>query len=243
MLILHGLFGSGRNWRSVAQRLAESGRVIVPDLRNHGASPHAGSMSYADMAGDVAGLLENLNCGPATLLGHSMGGKVAMHFALAWPARTRRLIVVDVAPVAYKRDFNPIVEAMLSLPLARLGSRREADAMLADRIHPARLRQFLLQNLVHDAEGYRWRLGLEQIAANLPGLLGFEEPANPGRYTGPSLFLAGDQSDYIKSDYRGAITTRFPNARVETVPGAGHWVHAEQQEEFIRHVQAFLSVH
>ena len=240
VLILHGLFGSGRNWQTVAHRLAGSFRVVTPDLRNHGESPHAGTMSYADMAGDVAALAERLDLGPVTLIGHSMGGKVAMHFALARPSQTRRLLVVDVAPVTYAHDFNPIVEGMLSLPVARLTSRDEADAFLASRVRSAPLRQFLLQNLVRDGAGYRWRLGLAEIAANMPRLLGFDEPGTGAHYDGSTLFLAGERSDYIRLQDRTEACARFPNARFEAVPGAGHWVHVEQTDLFMRHVSAFL---
>ena len=241
IVILHGLFGSARNWQTLARRLAHAYRVVTPDLRNHGESPHARSMSYADMAGDVAALIEALALGPVALIGHSMGGKVAMHFALAHPERICRLVVVDVAPVPYAHDFDTIIEAMLSLPLAQLSSRKEADAFLASRIAAGTLRQFLLQNLVTEGAGYRWRIGLEAIAANMPLLLGFDEPAAGARYGGPTLFLGGEDSDYIGPDYREAIEARFPNARIEMVPGSGHWVHAEQADAFMRHVTAFLA--
>lgn len=241
VVVLHGLFGSARNWQSVARRLAQTYRVLTPDLRNHGDSPHARSMSYAEMADDVAALLESRLSGPAALIGHSMGGKVAMHFALAHPERICRLAVVDVAPVSYAHDFDTVIEGMMSLPVARLSSRREADAFLAGRIASPPLRQFLLQNLVNDGDGYRWRIGLEAIAANMPLLMGFEPPAADARYDGPTLFLGGAESDYIRPDYRAAIEARFPNARVEMIAGAGHWVHVEQPDAFLRQLSAFLA--
>lgn len=241
VVILHGLFGSARNWQSIARRLAQTYHVLTPDLRNHGDSPHARSMSYAEMADDVAMLVESRVSGPVTLIGHSMGGKVAMHFALAHPGRTRRLAVVDVAPVPYAHDFNSILEGMMSLPVAQLSSRKEADNFLARRIASLPLRQFLLQNLVKEGQGYRWSIGLEAIAANMPQLLGFDPPAADARYEGPTLFIGGAESDYITPDYRAAIDAHFPNARVEFVAGAGHWVHAEQADAFLRRLGAFLA--
>lgn len=240
VIILHGLFGSGRNWQTVAHRLAGRFRVLTPDLRNHGESPHAASMSYAEMAADVAALAERLALGPVALVGHSMGGKVAMHFALSRPSQTRRLVVVDIAPVAYSHDFDPLIEAMLALPVARLSSRSEADAFLAVRVPSAPLRQFLLQNLVRDGAGYRWRLGLPEIAANMPRLLGFDEPEPAAQYDGPALFLAGEQSGYVQPRGRKEAAARFPHARFQVVPAAGHWVHAEQTDAFLEHVSTFL---
>lgn len=237
LVILHGLFGSGRNWATAARRLARLRRVVTVDLRNHGESPRAAGMSYGEMAGDVAAFLEAERLRPAVLLGHSMGGKVAMTLALAEPEAVAGLIVVDIAPVAGRAEHGALVRALQALPVARLASRAEADAALAPAVPDATLRGFLLQNLVRRGEGYAWRIGLEAIAAALPALGDFTAD---GRYDGPALFIAGGASDYLRPEHEGAIRALFPAARIERIAGAGHWVHADAPEAFLALTERFL---
>lgn len=241
LVVLHGLFGSGRNWAAIAKTLAESRRVLAVDLRNHGASPWDAAMDYEVMAGDVLELIaaEGLD-GPA-ILGHSMGGKVAMASALTAPDAMRALIVADIAPVAYSHSHEAYVEVLRGLDLARMARRGDADAALRDAVPEAAVRGFLLQNLVFEGGAVRWRLNLDAIAANMDRLTGF--PWQPGSvsWEGPALFVTGAESPYVPPRHHAAIRAFFPNARIETVAGAGHWVHAEKPAEFVALARDFLT--
>ncbi|ROR35040.1 alpha/beta fold hydrolase [Inmirania thermothiophila] len=241
LVILHGLFGSGRNWRSVGQRLARGRRVVLADARNHGASPRAPGMDYRAQAADVERLMDRLGIGRAALLGHSMGGKTAMTLALTRPERVERLVVADIAPVRYGHSFEDLLAAMESLDLGHLGSRREADAGLAAHIGDAALRAFLLTNLDGRPGQWRWRVDLPAIHAALPQLLDF--PAvMPGRpYPGPALFVAGGASHYVRPEHEARIRALFPQARIARIEGAGHWLHAERPEAFLALVEPFLA--
>jgi pimeloyl-ACP methyl ester carboxylesterase len=238
--ILHGLFGSGRNWATIARHLAARHRVVAFDLRNHGASPWADTMSYPEMAEDVADSLVALGCRPAALIGHSMGGKTAMIMALADPAAVTRLVVVDIAPVPYKPHHLGLVQAMRALDLAGIARRGEADRRLAGAVPDPAERGFLLQNLVFDPDP-RWRLNLETIERELPALGEFPEPPPGTTYDGPSLFVAGARSNYVRPEYETAIRRLFPQARVHRIAEAGHWVHAERPDALLAAVEPFLS--
>jgi esterase len=239
LVLLHGLFGAARNFGVVQRQLAHARRVIALDLRNHGASPHDGDMRYTIMAGDVLETLDRLSALPATLLGHSMGGKVAMQAALLHPDTTARLIVADIAPVAYPPHHRAIAEAMASLPISRGMSRAQADSALADAVPDAAVRAFLLQNLQLGAAP-AWRIGLAEIIAALSVIEGWGVPAD-ARYTGPTVFIAGAVSDYIRPEHRPLIRTLFPGARFVTLKHAGHWLHAENPAGFVGVVEAFLT--
>src|SRR5262245_55480923 len=182
VLILHGLLGSARNWASFARQIGASHRVFALDLRNHGASPWADRMTYDEMAEDVRAFMARQRLPAAAVIGHSMGGKVAMRLALAHGAQVLRLVVVDVAPVAYERSFNAFVEAMRGLDLSRIARRPEADALLAEQIDDPAVRSFLLQNLVSAEAGLAWRVPLQALADNMPELVGFPEPREGERY-------------------------------------------------------------
>jgi esterase len=239
LVLLHGLFGSARNFGSVQREFANRRRTIALDLPNHGASPHVSDMRYAAMAENVVETLSSLSALPATLLGHSMGGKVAMLMALTQPDAVARLIVADIAPVAYPPHHRAIAAAMATMPVSPGMTRAQADDALADAVPEAGLRAFLLQNLQLGAKP-GWRIGLREIVAALPSIESWDAPPN-ARYPGPTLFVGGARSDYIQSSYRPAIRSMFPRARFVTLKDAGHWLHADNPSGFIAVVEAFLT--
>jgi pimeloyl-ACP methyl ester carboxylesterase len=241
VVILHGLLGSARNWTSIGKELAGTHRVFALDLRNHGRSPWAPTMSFDDMAGDVAAFIEARGIGPVALIGHSFGGKVAMRLALTRPELALRLIVVDVAPVAYANTFGPFVEAMRRVDLAAVERRADADLQLQGAVPDAALRNFLLQNLVKTDAGFVWRVNLEALAANMDELAGFAVPAANAAYPGPTLFIAGGRSRYIQPEHRPLIARLFPKAHHVVIADAGHWPHVERPVAFLTHVRAFLA--
>ncbi|MDQ1078758.1 alpha/beta fold hydrolase [Pseudoroseomonas cervicalis] len=230
LVLLHGLFGQAQNFAAVQKMLAARFRVIALDLRNHGRSPHDARMDYPAMAADVLETLAGEE--RFQLLGHSMGGKVAMTLALAEPARVTRLIVADIAPVDYPPSFRPYAAAMLALELRPGLTRREADAALAEAVPSPGVRGFLLQNLDFGASPPAWRNGLAEIAAALPVIEAAPPLPQGARYEGPTLVMSGETSDYIRAEHRPIFRALFPAARFATVKGAGHWIHAEKPESF-----------
>jgi pimeloyl-ACP methyl ester carboxylesterase len=240
LVLLHGLFGAGQNWGAIRAALAPQFRVLTPDLRNHGASARAAEMSYAAMAEDVAATMAAAGMPRAAVLGHSMGGKVAMALALAHPGRVERLVVADIAPVRYPPALRGYVAAMQAIPLRTGLARREADAALAASIPEAGIRAFLLQNLRFEADPPTWRLGLAEIAAAMPAIEDFAPP--PGaRFDGPVLVMAGERSGYIRPEHHEGFRALFPRVSFATVPGAGHWVHAENTAGFLALLDPFLT--
>lgn len=241
LLLLHGLFGSAINFNSLAQRLADRFRVLSPDLRNHGASPHDPRMDYPAMAADILALLDRLRVEQVTLVGHSMGGKLAMNLALRWPERVRALVVVDIAPVRYPFRHHAIIDAMQALPVTELHDRREADAKLEASIPVQRVRQFILQNLVQHGTGYRWRVNLRALADNNARIADF--PGGDCPFTGraPVLFVAGELSDYLPPTLHDDVRACFPGAEIATLPGTGHWLHVEKPELFLNTLNGFLN--
>lgn len=239
--LLHGLYGQAGNFATIQRRLGETHRVIALDLRNHGQSPRAPTMTYPEMAADVLETLRARDALPAALIGHSMGGKVAMAAALAAPAAVARLLVADIAPVAYDHaGFHAgYVAALRALPLHPGLKRAEADAALAGAVPDPATRAFLLLNLRFGADP-SWRLNLDAIAAALPALAGWPTPED-GPYQNPTLFVAGGRSDYVLPEYRPAIAALFPAARVLTLKSAGHWVHADDPEGFLQIAEKFLA--
>ncbi len=238
LVLLHGLFGAARNFGAVQRGLAGRRRVIALDLRSHGASPHGPITGYDVLAADVAETLAGLDALPAEVLGHSMGGKVAMRLALDHPGLVTRLVVADIAPVRYPPTLRVHVAAMAALALSPALTRAGADAALSVAVPDPGVRGFLLQNLTLGAAP-SWRLGLAEIAAAMATIEGWEAPAD-ARYPGPALFLRGEHSGYVRPEYREGIRALFPAARFASVKRAGHWLHADNPEGFIAAVAAFL---
>ncbi len=229
LLIVHGLFGSARNWGAIAKRLSDAREVIAVDMRNHGESFWADSHAYAELAQDLAEVIAREG-GPLDLLGHSMGGKAAMVLALTRPELVRRLLVADIAPVAYSHSQSHLIAAMRALPLAELESRSAADAALAEGVSDPGVRAFLLQSLDLRAEPPRWRLNLDVLEREMDGITGWPEIS--GQFERPVLFLSGAKSDYVLPEHRPTIKALFPNAKFAKLPGAGHWLHAEAPRPF-----------
>lgn len=240
LVILHGLFGSARNWGSIARGLADIRQVHALDLRNHGSSPWDPAMTYEQMAEDVADYIERRGLAPSDVLGHSMGGKTAMLMALTHPELVERLIIVDIAPVGYIREsFPEYLRAMQAVDLERLHRRADIDAALAPAIPDSSLRAFLMQNLVSEHGRFHWRINLAGIAPNLPAIIDF--PDTHDCFGGPTTFLAGERSDYIRPRDRAAIERLFPHSKLIEIGQSGHWPHAEQPERFLSLVRNALT--
>jgi pimeloyl-ACP methyl ester carboxylesterase len=237
--LLHGLFGRSQNLGTLARRLAGTFRVISLDLRNHGASPHGPGMSYRAMAEDVLETLADRDALPAALLGHSMGGKTAMMTALTAPGSVRRLVVADIAPVAYRHSNLAVTRSLQNLPLPPGLGRADADRALSDAVPDPAVRRFLLQNLI-TGSAPAWRIGLDHIAAGMADIEGFPPMDDSSVYPGPALFVRGAASGYVTDEALPVITALFPAARLETIADAGHWLHADQPGAFGTCVEDFL---
>ena len=261
VVFVHGLFGQGKNWTTIAKGLAADHRVTLLDLPNHGHSPWTDRVDYVDMAELVAAELRSSG-EPATLVGHSMGGKVAMQLALRSPELLRALVVVDVAPVEYPLSggrtddpdeeaspFAGYIAAMKALDLDRLETRADADAALRAAVPSTMVRSFLLQSLVREGSsdedeaaprGWRWRLNLDLLQRDLGELRGFPEPPPGTRFDGPVLWIAGANSTYVLPEDRERMDALFPSTRLVRIKNAGHWVHSEQPEVFLETIRRFL---
>jgi esterase len=239
LVVLHGMLGSSRNWQTAGRDLAETYHVLVPDMRNHGESPHADTMTYAEMMDDVVAWLDVQGLRRVTLLGHSMGGKIAMLLACRHPERVERLIVVDIAPKNYfwpghRQSFA----AMNELNLSDLRSRADAELRLEGRVTSWGMRKFLLTNLERNEAGkWRWQINLPVLTRALPEL-----EKNPlrsdDRFAGPALFLSGGKSNYVGPEDHAAIRAHFPAAEIDVMPDCGHNPHMEAREQFVRKVLA-----
>ncbi len=238
--ILHGLFGEARNFATVQRRLADQYRVLALDLRNHGESPHAPGMDYGALAADVHETLAAVAALPVALIGHSMGGKVAMRLALDVPGAIRRLAVCDIAPVRYPpRDHRALIAALRALPLTPGLTRSAADAALAPAVADRALRQFLLHSL-RCGPAPRWRLGLAEIARAMDEIEDWWALPD-AHYDGPTLFLTGARSDYVRPEHRATIRALFPHARFAALRHAGHWLHVDDPTGFLAAITAFLA--
>lgn len=238
-LLIHGLFGSWENLNGLAKSLQDDREVILVDVRNHGRSPHAESMNYLDIMNDFIELMDALDLTQFDVIGHSMGGKIAMLLALLHPNRVRRLVVLDVAPVTYDARHNSIFDALLSVPLGEIDGRKQADAILASSISEAGVRQFLLKSLHKNDEGnYRWRFNLEALHKHYADIVAF--PSVDSQFTGPTLFVKGALSNYILPEHRSQITQYFPNSKARVISGTAHWLHAEKPQMVNQSVRDFL---
>ncbi len=240
IVILHGLFGMLDNWQTIAKKLAMDYSVFVVDQRNHGRSPHSEDFNYSIMAEDLRVFLERQWIYKSHIIGHSMGGKTAMQFALDNPEMVDRLVVVDIGPDQNTGNHTAIYDALLQVPIDQIQSRKEAEELLAARISDFGTRQFLLKNLSRKKEGgYHWKMNLpvlhtkyEEILKSVSGDQPFEEP---------TLFIKGGRSNYLQETDLPQIQKLFPTAELQTVADAGHWVHAEQPQELLSLVQRFLA--
>ena len=236
LLIAHGLYGSARNWGVIAKRLSDERQVVAVDMRNHGSSPWSSDHRYRDLAADLAEVIAAFG-GKMDVLGHSMGGKAAMTLALDYPQHVNRLIVADIAPVAYTHTQLPFIKAMRAVDLDSVERRSDAEAQLAAAgVDPA-LQSFFTQSL--DLPNKRWRLNLDALADQMPEIMSF--PQIEGQWDGPALFLAGAASDYVLPEHRDQIRALFPQAKFARIPGAGHWLHAEKPREFEAAARAYLN--
>ena len=239
IILLHGLFGSSDNWHTIAQRLAETFQVFALDQRNHGQSPHHAEMNYSVLATDVAEFMKSQNMVSAVAIGHSMGGKTAMQLALQFPELVEKLVVSDIAPRAYPPSHERIFAALLALDLAQFQTRQQMEDALAGDIPNLVLRRFLLKNLGRRADGeFFWKINLRGLSENYSEI---RAPiSHPVPFTKPTLFIRGGQSKYINLEDEAGIYEGFPQSQIQTIPEASHWVHADQPEEFLRRVLAFI---
>ena len=250
LVIIHGLYGSSDNWINIGKRLAQKHTVYMPDQRNHGRSPFAASHSYNDLRNDLVEFFEQHNIEKATLLGHSMGGKVAMWFAADFPEKVEKLVIADIAPKNYLllKDNSQfylhqnILLAMQEIDFSTIKSRNDVDIFMSEKIDEARIRQFLLKNIVRDnvSKQYKWRLNAEVLYDYLDEIVSgvnknwLDDRVPISSY--PVIFIRGMKSKYILPEDEILIQEIYPDARVVDIPNAGHWLHAEQPELFMQAV-------
>ena len=245
IIILHGLFGSYRNWTPIAKSLSEKRLVYALDLRNHGQSPHSERMDYPSMARDLVEFIEQTiaaneyHC--VDIIAHSMGGKAALWLALIRPDLINKLIIVDIAPIVYQHEFDEVLQGFDAVPLEMIKSRREADNWLSHSIKDAALRQFLLQNLQLKDGQYQWRLNLDAISHAIPLIIGFPETYHLEPYHKRVLFVAGGLSDYLSKENQQLTRQLFPQASFSMIKSAGHWLHAEQPELFLALIEPYIN--
>lgn len=238
IIVIHGLFGSKENLNIIAKPLSENHQVINVDLRNHGQSFHDATMNYQVMADDVFNLLNTLNITQCILVGHSMGGKVAMQMALSQGERIAKLVVLDIAPTHYTPRHQNVFNGLKNVNLATINNRSEADAQLAEFIEEPGVRHFLLKSLAKTEFGFSWRFNVEQIITSYDAILA--KPAGFA-YTKPTLFVKGANSDYILESHRPEIAALFPNAKAKIIAGAGHWLHAEKPNQVNLAISQFVA--
>jgi len=240
VIILHGLFGSHENWLSQAKLLARNFTIYTPDLRNHGRSPHDDEINYPVMAADVLNFMDQQGLERVHLIGHSMGGKVAMQIALNHPERLHSLIVVDIAPKVYPTHHDDIIQALTALKVDKIRSRREADAKLARQIPQRDVRLFLLKNLQRGENGhYQWRMNIKALQKEQHEIAA--APSGKQSYNQSTLFIRGSRSDYIQLDDTAQVLRWFPNAQAKTIDNAGHWPHIEKPALFSKLVLDYLN--
>ncbi|WP_445399198.1 alpha/beta fold hydrolase [Zobellella sp. An-6] len=239
VMLIHGLFGNLDNLNGLSRELAEGFEVIAVDVRNHGLSPRSERMDYEEMAGDILALAERLELEQPALVGHSMGGKIAMMAAGLAPDRVRTLVVADIAPVAYSQARHEAVfQGLLAVIEAGCRNRKEADEVLGRYVEPAGVRQFLLKSFVPDG-AQPWRFNVPVLFAHYQAIMGW--PGLPRPYQGPTLFIKGSESDYLLPEHQPQVLRQFPRAKARVIQGAGHWLHAEKPQMFNRLVLDFLT--
>jgi pimeloyl-ACP methyl ester carboxylesterase len=241
IVILHGLFGSSRNWAAIAKKFSVSHRVFMLDLPIHGASVWTDTIDYEQMYNIISEFLVEHDLKGATILGHSMGGKVAMTLALKQPELIGRLIVADIAPVKYNHDNLSIITALEDVDLNLIKIRSDADKQLIKSIPEQMMRSFLLQNLVHGEYHYEWRINIPVLKKSLSTLQAFPSFSKNVLFDGPTLFLAGIRSDFIEQKHHKRIANFFPGSSIVEIADAGHWLHADNPNDFISSVTHFVS--
>ncbi|RRB00751.1 alpha/beta fold hydrolase [Larkinella rosea] len=241
IIILHGIFGSSDNWLTISKTIAEKGhRVFLVDQRNHGRSPRSEVFDYDAMAADLLEFITDQQLDKPIIIGHSMGGKTVMQFAMTYPEHFSRLVIVDIAPKFYPVHHAELIRGLKAIDLKTVKSRNEADEILSQYEPLLPVRQFLLKNLFRNEQGeFDWRLNLPVIEQELYGIGG--ELKNIRPISEPTLFIRGSESRYIKDQDQDEIKRLFPNSTLETIPGAGHWVQAEKPAEFVETLMRFLN--
>ena len=241
VIILHGLFGQSDNWVTVGRRIADQFHVFIPDQRNHGQSPHTTIHSFPAMADDLAEFIEEHAIENPILIGHSMGGKVAMTYALENPGKVKKLVIIDISPRKYpeRTTHTQVISEMMSIDLENIATRTEVEKILDSRISDTRIKMFILKNLYYKIHGkLAWRLNLEAINQSMDLL--FDGISSENTYTGPTLFIRGGKSDYVPDADIPLIKSMFPEAVIKTISGATHWVHADAPEELCYLLSGFL---
>ncbi|MFQ3575851.1 MAG: alpha/beta fold hydrolase, partial [Cytophagales bacterium] len=240
IIILHGLFGSSDNWLTFSKKLSEKGyRVILVDLRNHGRSPHDSIHNYDEMANDIKELIDRLELKQPTIMGHSMGGKAAMKFSVKYPDSISKLVVVDIGPKYYKPHHHKYLAALNAIPVSKLSSRTEAEAVIAPLIEDFGERQFLLKNLARKEDGgFEWKMNLKVLEDQIDNI-GEGMDANQ-KFRKPTLFVKGSKSNYIKDDDAIMMKWIFPLSNLVEVENSGHWVHVDQPDKLLEVVSEFL---
>ena len=243
LIILHGLFGISDNWVTYGKRIAAEGfEVYIPDLRNHGRSFHSDTFNYIALTEDLYDFIEDNEIENPIIMGHSMGGKIAMGYALENPSSVKKLAVIDIAPKAYgpRKSHKKIIEAMTSIDLSKIKTRRDAEEKIAEIIKEERIRLFILKNLKRKSDGsFEWMINIDAIANNLDEM--FDKIESQNSYSKPSLFIRGGNSDYILPEDYPVIRKYFPNAEIITIEDTSHWVHAEQPEKFYQITFGFFT--
>lgn len=237
LIIIHGFFASSRNWRQIAKRLADDFHVYVLDMRNHGLSPHHPEMDYPIMSEDINSFMDEHGLISAIILGHSMGGKVAMWFSLNNPEKVNNLIVADISPVSYQHSFDHTIQALKGIPLEDVSNRKQADEFLSSAIQEQAYRLFLLQNLQLIDGKYTWRVDLDIFYRTADNIIAFPQLGSLKPSGDKALFIMGGNSHYTDKD---AIYDCFPKADISVLAGANHWLHADDPDGFLRNVTEFL---
>ena len=239
LIILHGVFGSSDNWKTLANHLMITFEVYLVDQRNHGLSPHSDDLNYQVMTDDLKELLHNAQIEKCCLLGHSMGGKTAMNFAVQYPEKIMKLIIVDIAPKRYPPHHQNILQGVHSLKINEINTRKEADDLLSTTINNSGIRQFILKNLSRNPEGlFYWKINWKAIEDNIQAI--GAPLLSHDLFTGEVLFIRGAQSDYILNEDEPLLKKHFPNAVLMTIQKAGHWVHAEQPAQLLALINQFI---